>query len=58
MSDETASARATQNGYVLPLDWQGVSADTLARLELAYQEIECVPPFTHAAVQAFAGLSR
>ena len=25
---------------VLPLDWQGVSADTLARLELAYQEIQ------------------
>ena len=40
MSDETASARATQNGYVLPLDWQGVSAETLARLELAYQEIQ------------------
>ena len=40
MSDETAAARATRNGQALPLDWQGVSADTLARLELAYQEIQ------------------
>jgi type IV secretory pathway TrbF-like protein len=40
MSDETAAMRAARNGQALPMDWQGVSADTLARLELAYQEIQ------------------
>jgi type IV secretory pathway TrbF-like protein len=28
------------NGAGLPLDWQGVSTDTIARMELAYQEIQ------------------
>ena len=33
-------APAATNGHALPMDWQGVPDDVVARLELAYQEIQ------------------
>ena len=33
-------APAASNGHALPMDWQGVPDDVIARMELAYQEIQ------------------
>jgi len=40
MTPEHPDSPPATNGHALPIDWQGVPEDVIARMELAYQEIQ------------------